>query len=306
MKCFSKSLAAITMVLATSFFNAQFVKALSPVVIEVPVRVPDDGATNYSADLSGCGINRDCMSCARNYGCQWNSVSGCTAGFGATVCPIVPDEGAVKPTCSAYTDCKSCTTQAGCVFYKGQCTYSRGSGCQNDPWNCVNYPSQCPDSTPPPQCQSVYDCPNFQTCDFNTNQCVCYSDHACASGKFCNLNNGMCESYCYGHHECSRGQYCDLDFKCKSLPAPQPRITYCESVYHCRSIPNQTCNFNTNECVTDPYNKLGQELCFSDDDCMSGKFCNLTKGLCESYCHDHYQCGNGQYCDFVDLKCKYP
>ena len=44
--------------------------------------------------------------------------------------------------CSSYSGCRSCTTQAGCVWYRNSCTYSRGTNCAEDPANCVNYAEQ--------------------------------------------------------------------------------------------------------------------------------------------------------------------
>jgi hypothetical protein len=97
-------------------------------------------------ETTGCGVNRDCLSCAndRHKGCTWYGNVGCVRArkpFQCTANPFVAGE--VKEQCLAFQDCKTCTTQAGCVFYKGTCTYSAGTNCLEDN-QCINYPTQCP------------------------------------------------------------------------------------------------------------------------------------------------------------------
>merc|ERR550537_1288637 len=50
--------------------------------------------------------------------------------------------------CQEYSDCRQCTKNSGCIWYKSQCTYSRGDGCLRGPQNCVNFESQCPAPVP--------------------------------------------------------------------------------------------------------------------------------------------------------------
>jgi hypothetical protein len=99
---------------------------------------------------SGCGINRDCLSCKglEAQGCYWSGESGCFQLPRHThlefTCSGIVEIGEIKATCSGYLDCNSCTAQSGCVFYKGQCKYSIGPYCRRDFRNCVNAPEDCP------------------------------------------------------------------------------------------------------------------------------------------------------------------
>jgi len=121
---------------------------------EVEVDVEDEKVVGAKAadltmfgETTGCGVNRDCLACAndRHKGCTWFATSGCVRAqtpFQCTANPYTPGE--IKEQCISFQDCKTCTTQAGCVFYKGTCTYSAGTNCLEDPFNCINYPNGCP------------------------------------------------------------------------------------------------------------------------------------------------------------------
>lgn len=217
-----------------------------------------------SSDLSGCGIYRECPSCSNTYGCTWNPVSGCTAGFGTTVCPSVPTPGSSKPVCEAYTDCNSCTTQAGCVFYQGQCTYSRGTGCQNDPYNCINYPSQCPHNpyNPSSFCNAYTPCPSGQTCNYNSRTCV--------------ANNPNPSPYPnpYPYQTCGHISQCPQGFNCtynRCVPANNVWGGYCNADTSCSY--GQICNLNTSTCVNQ---------CYSNYQCPAHQYCNTSTNLCNN------------------------
>lgn len=114
-----------------------------------------DGKTK-GADISfrgmayGCGIHRDCLSCQNyeNEGCYWTSESGCfqlpRGVLKKSQCSGKVEVGEIKATCENYPTCSSCTMQSGCVYYKGQCTYSSGPSCRLDIFNCANAPEDCP------------------------------------------------------------------------------------------------------------------------------------------------------------------
>lgn len=110
-----------------------------------------------SADLSGCGIYRKCTECANVPGnkCYWNPGTGCVQNnfMQQSVCTIFND---VAPKCEEFRDCYGCTTQNGCIFFRGQCTYSRGVGCEMDKANCINYSWNCPATPPKPPVVPVY------------------------------------------------------------------------------------------------------------------------------------------------------
>jgi hypothetical protein len=125
------------------------------------VAVDDEDFSSRAADLSGCGVHRTCSACRdlNANQCYWNPGTGCVKRFNnaPNVCTA---QNQVAPQCSAFKDCNSCTIQNGCVFYRGTCTYSRGSGCISDPQNCVNYEWNCPAKPPVevlvPQYQAPY------------------------------------------------------------------------------------------------------------------------------------------------------
>lgn len=104
-----------------------------------------------SADLSGCGLHRDCQRCAADnvHNCQWNPGTGCLRRFNTAPSVCTPYNN-LAPKCSVLRDCQTCTSQNGCVFFQGQCTYSSGTGCQNDPARCINYSWMCPAPMPVP------------------------------------------------------------------------------------------------------------------------------------------------------------
>jgi len=119
---------------------------------EVGAEEKRSGITARAADLSGCGVHRTCTACrdqnARG-ACYWNPGTGCVKSWMPSLVSQCTAQNNQAPKCSAFQDCNSCTLQNGCVFYRGQCTYSRGTNCENDPDNCVNYPWTCP-ATPIP------------------------------------------------------------------------------------------------------------------------------------------------------------
>jgi hypothetical protein len=47
--------------------------------------------------------------------------------------------------------------QSGCVYYRGECTYSSGPSCRLDVLNCANAPEDCPSSFNPymPKIRSI-------------------------------------------------------------------------------------------------------------------------------------------------------
>lgn len=117
------------------------------------------GMSARSADLSGCGAMRICTDCVAVSGnqCFWNPGTGCVKraanNLAPSVCNAVTN---VAPQCEQFTDCKSCTIQNGCVYFRGQCLYSRGTGCQNDPANCISYEWNCPAFPPAPVVPAPY------------------------------------------------------------------------------------------------------------------------------------------------------
>lgn len=110
------------------------------------------GLMGRSADLSGCGVHRTCTACRDQNlpgACYWNPGTGCVKSWIPNQRSMCTAQNNVAPQCSAFQDCNSCTIQNGCVFYRGKCAYSRGTNCESDPQNCVNYSWRCPASPSP-------------------------------------------------------------------------------------------------------------------------------------------------------------
>jgi len=288
-----------------------------------------------AADLSGCGVNRDCPACSATYGCTWNKVSGCTAGFGQSVCDAIATPDSSKADCEAYGDCRSCTEQAGCIFYQGQCAYSRGTNCLNDPFNCVNYPSQCPAApfVPPPVLVQPAPVPpsNNQP---RSAQCLfppcfidgsyCNSFQACGEGSVCQNSKcvpvqqcyyppcGVAGAVCNYYQDCGADGLTCMNGRCVTDQNQSMRTLTCNPPFAlCPS--GEQCVNNICEEVFVPIpspNPDNQSCSYQyGPACPIGQVCNGYECVTDpnvpklDVCFYDYQCYNGQTC--INGQCQY-
>ncbi len=165
-------------------------------------------------------------------------------------------------------------------------------------------------------------CPDGETCDFVTRQCVddgvCQEDNDCDADQFC--DEGVCLDGCR-EGGCDEGEVCDLDSReCVEVPCDGDGDCednqYCDEglcTAGCREggcDEGQFCDTDTRECVDEPCEEDSQcgddEFCDEGEclpgcregGCPDGEVCDLDSRTCvEAPCEGDDQCDDNQYCD---------
>jgi hypothetical protein len=166
----------------------------------------------------------------------------------------------------------------------------------------------CKNSTPQPPaalpgtCSGDAECAANFRCDHEMRRCVCTSDAACATGKFCNAFTGLCVSSVAGCStvagagsvQCGAGQYCNTALRtCKAItPFCQP----CKSDAECGS---------GSACAAHPDFPNAGTFCLGACDasgaCASGLACRKASSG-QSLCYPAGACGQSNACVPDSLK----